>query len=182
MSTRASAARYARALLDVVLQEKIDPQQVERQLEAIADLFTQHPDLQKVLINPAVPVSGKRGVMQELVGRLAPATPVAKLMMMLADRDRLVLIPDLVAVYRARLMDHLKIVHADVTTATPLSADRQAQIERRLAELTGRTVTMTTKVDPAIIGGLVARIGSTVYDGSVATQLQTMRQRLLQQS
>jgi F-type H+-transporting ATPase subunit delta len=64
----------------------------------------------------------------------------------------------------------------------PLSADRQAEIEKRLAEVTGRTVTMTTKVDPAIIGGVVARIGSTVYDGSVATQLETMRQRLLQQT
>jgi len=182
MSTRASAARYARALLDVVIAEKIDPQQVERQLEAIANLLTEHPELKKVLTNPAVPVSGKRGVMQELVGRLAPVTPVAKLLMLLADRDRLVLVPDLLSVYRERLMDHLQIVRADVTTATPLPADRLAQLEQRLAEVTGRKVTMTTKVDPAIIGGVVAQIGSTVYDGSVATQLETMRQRLLRQS
>jgi F-type H+-transporting ATPase subunit delta len=181
MSTRASGARYARALLDVVIREQIDPQQVERQLTAIADVLAGNPELQKVLTSPAVPVSGKRGVMQELVSRLAPVSPVTKILMMLADRDRLVLIPDLVAVYRERLMDHLKIVRADVTTAVPLSADRQAQLEKRLAEVTGRTVTMTTKVDPAIIGGIVARIGSTVYDGSVATQLETMRQRLLQQ-
>ncbi len=182
MSTRASAARYARALLDVVIQEKLDPRLVEQQLTAVATLLSDNPELQRVLTNPAVPVSGKRGVIQELTGRLAMTGPPAKLLLMLADRDRLVLIPDMVAVYRERLMDHLKIVRADVTTAVPLSADRQAEIEKRLAEVTGRTVTMTTKVDPAIIGGVVARIGSTVYDGSVATQLETMRQRLLQQT
>ena len=112
---------------------------------------------------------------------MSVATPVAKLLLLLAERDRLVLLPDLVAVYRERLMDHLQIVRAEVTTAVPLPQDRAAQLEQRLAEVTGRRVTMTTKVDPSLIGGVVTRIGSTVYDGSVATQLQTMKQKLLQQ-
>ena len=181
MSSRGSAARYARALLDVVIAEKIDPQQVEQQLSAVADVIAKNAELLRVLTNPAVPVSGKRGVMQGLTGRLQVAAPVAKLMMLLAERDRLVLVPDLLAVYRERLMDHLQIVRADVTTAMPLPPDRLAQLERRLGEVTGRKVTMTTKVDPSIIGGVVARIGSTVYDGSVATQLQMMKQKLLEQ-
>jgi F-type H+-transporting ATPase subunit delta len=181
VSTRSSAARYARALLDVVLNEQIDPQQIEQQLAAVADVIAQNAELQRVLTNPAVPVTGKRGVMQALTGRLQVAPPVAKLLTLLADRDRLVLVPDLLAVYRERLMEHLQIVRADVTTAMPLPPDRLAQLERRLGEVTGRKVTMTTTVDPSIIGGVVARIGSTVYDGSVATQLETMKQRLLQQ-
>jgi F-type H+-transporting ATPase subunit delta len=181
MSTRASAARYARALLDVVVKERIDPQQVEQQLARLADLVATNAELQRVLTNPAVPVTGKRGVMQALTSRLQVAGPVGKLMLLMAERDRLALVPDLLAVYRERLMEHLQIVRADVTTAVPLPQDRQAQLERRLAEVTGRTVTMTVKVDPSIIGGVVARIGSTVYDGSVATQLETMKQRLLQQ-
>jgi len=180
MTLRAPAARYARALLDVVIKERGNPEQVEQQLVAIADLFAQHPELQRALTNPAVPVTGKRGVMKELTGRLAVATPVAKLMMLLAERDRLVLLPDLVSVYRERLMDHLQIVRAEVTTAVPLSQDRAAQLEKRLAEVTGRRVTMTAKVDPSLIGGVVTRIGSTVYDGSVATHLQTMKQKLVQ--
>ena len=181
MTLRASAARYARALLDVVIKERGNPEQVEQQLVAIVDLLAAHPELQRALTNPAVPVTGKRGVMQELTTRLGVTTPVAKLMLLLAVRDRLVLLPDLVAVYRERLMDHLQIVRAEVTTAVPLPQDRAAQLEKRLAEVTGRRVTMTAKVDPALIGGVVTRIGSTVYDGSVATHLQTMKQKLLQQ-
>ena len=74
------------------------------------------------------------------------------------------------------------MVRAEVTSAAPLPQDRAAQLQERLAAVTGRRVTMTTKVDPALIGGVVARIGSTVYDGSIATQLASMKQRLLEQS
>jgi F-type H+-transporting ATPase subunit delta len=70
-------------------------------------------------------------------------------------------------------------VRAEVTTAVPLSQDRAAQLEKRLAEMTGRRVTMTAKVDPSLIGGVVTRIGSTVYDGSVTTQLQKVKERLV---
>jgi F-type H+-transporting ATPase subunit delta len=72
------------------------------------------------------------------------------------------------------------VLSAEVTTAVPLSAERAAQLRQRLAAATGRVVTMTTKVDAAIIGGVVTRIGSTVYDGSVATQLAKVRDRLEQ--
>jgi F-type H+-transporting ATPase subunit delta len=178
MSTRASAARYARALLDVVISENIDPEQVEREIVAFASLLDQNPELQKALTNPAVPVSGKRGIVDSLVGRLKPAFPVAKLLLMLADRDRLVLVPDLVAVYGERLMEYRQIVRAEVTTAVPLPPERAETLQKRLADVTGRRVTMTTKVDPALIGGAVARVGSTVYDGSIATQLEKIKERL----
>jgi len=77
-------------------------------------------------------------------------------------------------------MEHLKVVPAEVTTAAPLPAEQAAQLQQRLGTMIGRTVTLTTKVDPALIGGMVTRIGSTVYDGSVATQLASLRQRLTQ--
>jgi F-type H+-transporting ATPase subunit delta len=180
MSTRASAARYARALLDVVVKEA-NPEQVEQQLIAFADLLKQNPDLQKALTNPAVPVSGKRGIVESLASRLQMAPPAAKLLMLLAERERLVLVPELVSIYRERLMEYRQIVRAEVTTAAPLAPDRAAQFEQRLTDLTGRRVTMTTKVDPSLIGGAVARVGSTVYDGSIATQLARIRERLEQQ-
>jgi len=178
MNTRASAARYARALLDVVINEKADLEQVERELIAFANLLGQNPELQKALTNPAVPVSGKRGVVESLVSRLTPSPPVGKLLLMLADGDRLALVPDLVAIYGERLMEHRQIVRAEVTTAVPLAPDRAERLQKRLADVTGRQVTMTTKVDPALIGGAVARVGSTVYDGSIATQLEKIKERL----
>ena len=177
MNTRASAARYARALLDVVIKEA-DPEKVEQELLSFAALLDQNPELQKALTDPAVPMSGKRGIVETLVSRLTLSPPLGKLLLMLADRDRLVLVPDLAEVYGERLMEHRQIVRAEVTTAAPLSPDRAEQLQKRLAALTGRKVTMTTKVDPALIGGAVARVGSTVYDGSIATQLEKIKERL----
>ena len=79
MTPRAAAARYARALLDVVINEQGNPEQVEQQLASIVDVIAAHPELQRALTNPAVPVTGKRGVMQELTSRANAAMPVAKL-------------------------------------------------------------------------------------------------------
>ena len=177
MSTRASAARYARALLDVVIKEG-NPEQVEQEASAFAALMAGSPELQRALTNPGVPISGKRGVVTELAGRLTLSSPVTKLLLLLADRDRLAMVPDLAAVYRDRLMDYRQIVRADVTTAEPLAEARVSLLKQHLAHMTGRQVTMTTKVDPSIIGGVVARVGSTVYDGSVATQLDNIKKRL----
>lgn len=177
MSTRASAGRYARALLDVVVDEG-HPEQVDQELAAFADLFAHSPDLQKALTNPAVPVSAKRGILEKLLSRLTPSPPLGKLLLMLADRDRLSLVRDLADIYHERLMEHRQIVSAEVTTVAPLPPARIAQFEKRLSEATGRRVTMTTRVDPALIGGAVARVGSIVYDGSLATQLAKIREQL----
>lgn len=177
MSTRASAARYARALFDVAIKES-SPEQAEQDLAAFLDLLRQHSDLQKALVHPTVAAAAKRGVVQQLLDRLRLSLPVGKLLLMLADRDRLALLPEIVEVYRDRLTDHRQILRAEVTTAEALSKAREAELQQRLAAVTGRPVTLTAKVDPAIIGGMVTRIGSTVYDGSVATQLQVIRQRL----
>jgi F-type H+-transporting ATPase subunit delta len=177
MSTRASAARYAKALFDVALTEST-PEQAEKELTAFSDLVRAHADLRQALGSPAVPATGKRAVVAQLLDRQPPSSPVRKLLLLLAERNRLELLSDLVAVYHERVMEHLKIVQAEVTTATPLPPDQAAQLEQRLGAMIGRTVTLSTRVDPALIGGMVTRIGSTVYDGSVATQLATLRQRL----
>lgn len=177
MSTRGSAARYARALFDVALQETI-VERAETDLARFNDLLTAYPELRTALTHPAVPSTRKRNLTQELTGRLALAGPVAKVLAMLAERDRLTLLPDLLALYRERLLDHQQVVRAEVTTAEALDAAREAQLRERLARATGRQVLLTTRVDPAILGGMVTRIGSVVYDGSIAAQLAKMRERL----
>jgi F-type H+-transporting ATPase subunit delta len=181
MSMRASAARYARALLDITINES-DPVVAESDLAAFVGLVQQHPDLQRTLANPVVSAAAKRAVVQQILERSQPSAPVGKLLLLLASRGRLELLQDILAVYRERLMEHQRVVQAEVTTATPLSAERVAELQQRLAQITGRTVTMTTKVDQALIGGVVTRIGSTVYDGSVATQLAKVKDRLSERS
>jgi len=180
MTTRTSATRYARALLDVSLKEST-AEQAATDLTQVTTLLQQHPELQRAFTNPAIPAARKRALVTELVPRLSLTGPVGKLLVMLAERDRLSLLPDLAAVYRERLEDLHQIVRAEITTAEPLPAERQQQLQQRLASATGRTVTLTTKIDPAMIGGLKAQIGGTVYDGSIATQLETVKQRLASQ-
>jgi F-type H+-transporting ATPase subunit delta len=177
MSNQASANRYAKALLDVAVKEA-DPVQAEQDLAAIGNLFATNEELRRAFTNPVVPIPAKRTVMKQLVERVKPIAPVGKLLILLADRDRVEILPDLINAYRERLMDYQQIVRAEVVSAIPLPPDRAAQLEQRLAALTGRKVNLTTRVDPSIVGGLVARIGTTVYDGSVTTQLAKMRERL----
>ena len=177
MTARTSAARYARALLDVALAES-DPQAVEQQLAAVTDLFRSHDDLWKAMTNPAVPVTKKQGIVAELLPKLELVPPLGKLLTILANRDRVVLLPDILEMYRTKLMDYQKVVRATITSAVALPEDRAQTLQSRLAALTGRTVLMTLQTDPAIMGGVVARIGSTVYDGSVKRQLELVRERL----
>jgi F-type H+-transporting ATPase subunit delta len=103
---------------------------------------------------------------------------VAKLLLLLAERDRLSLLPDVVRAFENRLMEHLGIVRAEVVTAIDLPADRVKALTQNLARATGREVQLATRVDPEIIGGAVARIGSIVFDGSVTRQLERMREVL----
>jgi len=178
VTNKTAALRYARALFDVAVKEGLDLDAVDRDLAGFTGLFSEHPPLAKVLLNPAVPVPRKRAAVVELVNRTNPQPILAKLFALLADRDRLVLLPDLLAAFRDRVLEHRHVVRAEITTVAPLAAGRPAEIEHRLAQVTGRTVQLQARTDPAIIGGLVARIGSTVYDGSVTRQLAKMKERL----
>jgi len=97
---------------------------------------------------------------------------------LLAERDRLVILGDVAEAFRQRLMDRRNVVRAVVTTSEAISSDRLASIRQSLATATGRTVDITAKVDPSILGGMVARVGGTVFDASVTSHLQRIRQRL----
>jgi len=177
MTARSSANRYARALLDVARAEA-DPQAVEQELAALVELFHGHADLWKTMTNPAVPVTRKRAIVETLLPKLGLTRVVEKLLVLMTNRDRIALFPDLLGAYRSRLMDYLQVVRANVTSAVALPADRVAALEASLGALTGRKVLMTTSTDAGLMGGVVTRIGSTVYDGSVARQLQKMKERL----
>ena len=177
MSSRASATRYARALLDVVVKEG-NPEQVEQELTGFADLVAGTPLLQQIFVSPAVSTNAKRTIVEQILARTQVSPPVAKLLALLAERERLSLVGEVAEVYTERLMEHQHVVRAEVTTAEPLPAERVAQLEERLARATGRRVVMTTRVDPSLIGGIVTRVGGVIYDGSIAAQLARMGERL----
>jgi F-type H+-transporting ATPase subunit delta len=178
MTARTAAARYARALLDVATKEGADLDTIARELDEFVAFLKQQPVLERLLLNPAVPAPRKRAAMEQIT-RLSNGTPiVSKLFVLLADRDRLGLLKDIAAMFHDFVAERHNVVRAELTSAETLSPQRVAAIETKLAAVTGKKVSMTTKVDKDIIGGVVARVGSTVYDASIATQLKKIRDRL----
>lgn len=178
MSTRTSATRYAKALLDVTSSDE-DAGKVERDLTSFVDLLHDSSELRQALLSPSVPASGKRAVATVVAERIGMAPTAVRLLQLLAERDRLGMMHDLLAVYRERLLDRRKIVRAEIRSAVALAPDAVTAIESRLGEVTGKNVAVDAVVDPALIGGVLAKVGSTVYDGTVKSQLEKLRRQLV---
>ena len=178
MTSRAAAARYARALFDVAQKERLDLEGIDRELADFSELVKSNDALNRALTNPAIPMARKRAIVEQLLAQGSLAAPLARLLLLRADRDRLTLLPALSQAFRERMMDYQQVVRAQVTTAVTLPPDKVSALQQGIARATGRKVHLDASVDPSIIGGAVTRIGSTVYDGSVTTQLQKLKERL----
>ena len=179
MTEQAAATRYARALFEVSLDSG-DPQRTDRDLKAFQELVDGHATLGQVVRNRAISPVVKKAIVAAILERTPKTAAVVKrLLLMLAERGRLHLLPALLGVYRERLMDHLGVVRASVTTAEPLDRKRVTSINQRLNSATGRQVTIDASVDEGLVGGMVTQIGGTVFDGSLAHHLDRLKQRFL---
>jgi len=179
MRNRTGSAREARALLDVATRES-DPDRVGAELDLIAEAMRTQPEVRAVLLHRGVAVARKLQAVQVIASRLGLTPLVSKLLAVFAERECLRVVPELADAYRARLLERRNIVPAEITTAVPLTAETADRVGRALGQASGKQVLVSTRVDPGIIGGVVARVGSTVYDGSVTTQLARMRQKLVE--
>ena len=182
MTLQAIARRYAGALYDVTTKNgTVDRARAD--LSALAELVGSHADLAKAFASPAIPAAKKRAILEQVLAlSTAVSDEVRRLLFLVAERDRLGLIGDIAQAFTSRVMQAQRVMAAEVVTAAPLSDDRRAALVSALGRATGGTVTLTEKVDPAIVGGVVARVGSIVFDGSVTNQLERLRQRLLSEA
>ena len=126
-----------------------------------------------------MPAARKRAIVTAVAERIGMAAPATKLLGLLADRDRLHLSHDLLVVYRERLLDQQRVVRAEIRSAVVLSPEAMRSIEARLGTVTGMKVAVEAVVDPSLIGGVLAKVGGTVYDGTVKSQLERLRLQLL---
>ncbi|WP_338873499.1 ATP synthase F1 subunit delta [Myxococcus stipitatus] len=174
------ARRYARALLDVSSEAgRIDA--VAEQLSSFADIVAKNPELADVLHNPAYSRS-QRAQVVEGVMKLIPnmETVLANTLRLLVDRNRLTYVPDIARVFRDMADARAGRVRGSVTSAAALSSDALAQLQQTLQKMTQRNVILETRVDPSLLGGVSAQVGSILYDGSLRTQLEGMRRELKQ--
>jgi F-type H+-transporting ATPase subunit delta len=173
------AARYARALADVVLEAKLNPAEVLQQLEDFAATFAGSKELREVLLNPSLPTAHRVAILDAVNRRIGCGPKVRNFLAVLISRERLTALSEIVEEYRLEMNRRLQISDAEVVTARPLQDQERAKLEREVGKLAGTRVNATFRQDKSLIGGAIVRIGSTIYDGSVRGRLERLRERLV---
>lgn len=177
MSARTVARNYASALFSVAEKQGVTAQ-AGQDVATFAELVTGHAELKAALESPVVSAPQKRAIVDALLDRTGAGVEVRRTFELLADNDRLAIVADVAQAYQARALQASGVVNAELVTAVPIGDDRRAALATALGRVTGQQVELSGRVDPDIIGGAVARVGSVVYDGSVVRQLERMRQRV----
>lgn len=178
MSAESVARQYARALYDVAHRNDL-VDAVHRDLVRLRSIIRDHAELTRVLALPTIEQTSKKALVDHLLTLGNSTIELHRLVDLLADRDRLALLPAIAAAFETRLVEAGRTITADVTTAVPLTPERRQALAAALGRATARQVDITEHVDPSILGGVVARVGSVVFDGSVTRQLERMREKLL---
>ena len=179
-TTSVVAGRYARALIEALAADSAQSADAGLdQLRRIESLLESEPDARKLLVNPVIPSDRRSRFVGEISRALGLDARVGRLLGLIVERRRLDILDDLIEAYQKLLDEKNGIVRAVVTAAGPLSQAEQQEVVRRLEKSLGRRVVMEVQQDSTLIGGLVVRIGSTVYDGSLRQHLAGFKERLL---
>ena len=177
MSVTTVARRYAEAVADVALARN-QVEQIDTELSGFTQMMRESRELHEVFASPVITSDQKTQVLEAIVGRTQPSPMTANLLRTMLKNYRLHLLEAVYQQYRRVINDRKGVAIADVTTAAPLAAPEQELLSRRLQQMTGKQVQLQFKVDPEIIGGVITRIGSVDYDGSIRTQLRAVKQKL----
>ncbi|MFZ1700446.1 MAG: ATP synthase F1 subunit delta [Pyrinomonadaceae bacterium] len=178
MSNETIARRYSVALADVVLKSG-ETAVIQNELSSLGELFSQNSDLQTVFSNPAITHINKQKVLDSLIAKAKPSKTTANFLKVLLQNGRLSDLGEINDRFGTVLDERSGIISAEITSARELPDAERAEFEKSLAELTGKRVNISYSVEKEIIGGVVTRIGSTVYDGSVRTKLETLKEQLI---
>jgi len=172
--------RYANALADVVLSPGSDVKGPEAigQLREFDATVQGSPDLRSVLASPAIPVARKRAIIKDIAERLGLARVVRNFILVLSDHRRAAGLAQMVDAFEMLLDERLGFVRADVKSAFELNSRQRDDLSGQLGTLAGAPVRLRFTIEPDLIGGVTAKIGSRVYDGSVRAQLHEIRMRL----
>ncbi len=172
------ARRYAKALMAI----GVDTKKFEifgKELEKFAGLL-EHKELQDALENPSIVMSKRKAILDALIKRLHPTKTMQCFLLLLMDRDRIGALPGICREYQVLADKHAGRMRAKVTSAQRLDLAMTSRLKGALEKKTGKKIILEQTTDPELIGGLVTQLGSIVFDGSIRTSLEQMRQRLLQ--
>ena len=172
------ARRYAKALLEIGIQQQTFDA-LGKEIERSADTLRSSPELRNALENPIFSLEKRKLIMDELSRRLALSKISRNFILLLLEKGRIASLPDIARSYRTLVDEHAGRVRATVTSARPLDPMLETRLKTALEKSSGKVVIFEKREDPSILGGLVTQLGDTLYDGSVRTQLQQLREELL---
>ncbi len=172
------ASRYARALVEVILKQQIDGEVARQQLRAIVDAVHESMDLRRVWESPAVLPEQKRAVLDAIAKQIGTVKPIRNFMAVLIDHRRIGMLDDMVRQFETELDGQLGFTEMEVSSARPLSREEKRELEGRVERMTGKKVRAHYATSAELLGGVIVKAGSTIYDGSVRGQLEKMRQEL----
>jgi F-type H+-transporting ATPase subunit delta len=171
------ARRYAKALL-AIGKEDGQAETYQKELADFAKLLKDNQELEHVIVCPLYADEARKNVLKAFIEKMGPSKIMASFLSLLFEKGRIQYLTDISLVYE-RLTDELAdIMRADVVSAVELPDEGVEKIKKALSEQTGKQVTIETKVDASLIGGVVTKIGDLVLDGSVKTQLNSLKESL----
>jgi len=176
----AVASRYARALVDVVLapNSTVQPDRVREDLQSFKEALSQSAELASALESPAVSRPRKRAVIARLGQSLGVSGIARNFLFVLIDHRRMAELSAVIGAFEKMVDERLGILQVEVTSAQDLQPWQQAELTGQLESMTGKRIVLNVETDGELVGGLVVRLGSTVYDGSVRGQLEALGREL----
>ena len=174
---RSASLQYANALADIALaQGAAEP--AAKQLQEFGAMYAQSADLRTFLASPAVTVEAKHAVIEKITARQGASRIIRNFLFVIADHRRTQLLPDILETFQQVIRQRQGVAEAEVSSAVELTAAQKKELAATLTKLTGKKVETKYSLNPALLGGAVVRIGDTIYDGSLRSRLNEMRNRL----
>jgi len=170
--------RYARAYAEVAVTYKLNPEKTVAEFQQMADVVNSSRELRNVLQNPAVSREQKLKLLDSIIQHIGATKMLRNFLAVLIDHRRIANIGDVLEQFKRELDRRMGIADARVSSVRELSSVEKKSLEQQLATITGKVVRATYSLDPGLLGGVLVRVGSTIYDGSVHGRLQRMRQDL----
>jgi F-type H+-transporting ATPase subunit delta len=172
------ARRYARALFELGLEnQNLDA--LTRELSDAASAYESSAELRSALDNPLVALDAKRAILTDLAQAIGAGPTAKHTLLMLGDRRRVKALPDIARGLRELADGQRGVQRADVMSAHPLSPETADKLRAELERITGRRIALEVRVDASLLAGVIARIGDTIYDGSLRGRMATLKNNLL---
>jgi F-type H+-transporting ATPase subunit delta len=169
---------YARALADVVFDQRLDPGKTLQQAQSLVELVASSRVLREVWETPSIPAEEKRRVLDAIAVQSGISRPVRNFMAVLIDHRRVQVLGPIVKEFEHELDRRLGFAEAEITSARELSDTERRALETQVGKLTGKKVRARYSRDVSVLGGAMVRVGSTIYDGSVKGQLERIREAI----